>query len=124
MIKAVVQSVKRKRKTFFARFFIKDELLIITPEKPLTKDFVTLSFNLTVVKVPETPAKDDSFIFPNELFTVNVGEVGKFTADYIHRSKLVIFRDGDRLVKDIAAIIGEVRENDDARIAAETLAKA
>lgn len=76
---------------------MRNEILKIKPESPLKKDLVTLSFDITFTSLPEKPCVDDSFIFPDELFTVNVGEEEKFTADYIYQSKFVVFKAGNKL---------------------------
>ncbi|MBO4502025.1 MAG: hypothetical protein J5760_07265 [Clostridia bacterium] len=70
---------------------MRNEIFKIRPESPLCKDLVTLSFDITFTSLPKEPCVDDSFIFPNELFTVNVGEPGKLPADLIYQAKLVVF---------------------------------
>lgn len=76
---------------------MRNEIFKIRPDSPLCKDLVTLSFDITFTSLPKEPCVDDSFIFPNELFTVNVGETEKFTSDYIYQSKFVVFKAKDKL---------------------------
>ena len=61
------------------------------------KDIVEISFDFEILKIPNDTKKDDEFIFDNEIMLVNVGEIDKFTSDYIYQSKFTVFKDGNKI---------------------------
>lgn len=62
-----------------------------------TKDIVEIAFDFQITKVPDNVKKDDEFIFDDEIMLLNIGEVEKFTSDYIYQSKFTVFKDEDGL---------------------------
>ena len=61
------------------------------------KDIVEISFDFEILKIPNDTKKDDEFIFDDEIMLVNVGEIDKFTSDYIYQSKFTVFKDGNKI---------------------------
>ena len=74
-----------------------DEIFKIKLDRPFKKDLVEISFDFQFESISDVLTDDDSFMFPDEIFMVNVGEVEKFSADFIYQSKLVVFKDEDMI---------------------------
>jgi len=76
---------------------LKNEFFKIEPKELFKKNFVYLSFDLKISNIPNELINDDEFIFDDEIILVNIGEKEKFTSDYIYQSKLVVFKDEDKI---------------------------
>ncbi len=77
---------------FKIRGFMK--ILSVKPERILTDDLLELKFKFNVKSMAETDTEDGDFPYPDEIFFVNFGEVGKFTSNYVYQSRFTVFRDG------------------------------
>ncbi|MCI5744723.1 MAG: SGNH/GDSL hydrolase family protein [Erysipelotrichaceae bacterium] len=64
-------------------------------DKDFTKDLIKISFDFKIDEITNDISKNDEFIFDDELLLVNIGEVDKFTSDYIYQSKLTVFKEND-----------------------------
>lgn len=69
----------------------------IKPKNYFNKDLVKLKFDFKIVSVPETLEQDEKFPYDDEIFLVNVGELGKFESDKIYQSKFVVLKEGEFL---------------------------
>ncbi len=74
---------------------MKNEILCLKNNEILYKDIIKLSFDFEITKFNDEILDDENFNYPDEFFMVNLGELEKFTSDYVYQSKIVLFKDGN-----------------------------
>ena len=73
------------------------KVLSIVPPNQLSDDLVELKFKFVIKSTQNRDVEDSDFPYPDEIFFVNFGEIGKFTSNYVYQSRFMIFRDGENV---------------------------